>query len=294
MAARYRKTDPRFWKDERVIELGPARKLVALYLFTGQSNRCGLFPFSVGQGAEDTGLGDSFGIAMTEVCETLSWSYDERRHVLYIPTWFKYNPPENPKHMMGCLDDLHELPQTELIKAFAANDVFIPGHCREVFRRAMDSFGIAMPYQEQEQEQKQKSGANGVNAIAGSEGVEPKSTAAGSRKVSRIDARRSEASGEHAELVRHFRAGWKARYGADYPFSEGKDGAHVKWVLQKTAGDLAKAKLAVDAFLRDDDSKVLRKRHPLGWLVSGFSQYLPVPGGDNGAQLLSAPRVHDI
>ncbi len=69
--ARYRKVDPRFWKDEKIVQFSPEEKLVALYLFTAQSNRIGIFSFSPGEAAEDTGtLPQTFAERFQKVCQT--------------------------------------------------------------------------------------------------------------------------------------------------------------------------------------------------------------------------------
>jgi hypothetical protein len=51
----YRKTAPRFWKDEKIRQLDSLNKMVALYVFTGSRTGSG-FTFSVGMAAGDTGL----------------------------------------------------------------------------------------------------------------------------------------------------------------------------------------------------------------------------------------------
>ena len=51
--ARYRKIDPRTWKDEKFRVLLSEEKLIAFYVITAQSNRIGLFNFSPAMAAED-------------------------------------------------------------------------------------------------------------------------------------------------------------------------------------------------------------------------------------------------
>ncbi len=157
MAARYRKIDPRIWTDETFVGLSATEKLVALNILTDQSNRCGLFSFSPALAAERLCMSaDSYAIAFSKVCHSLKWSYDSARRVIYIPTWFKYNKPENPNHLKGCLKDLHDLPQTPLIKDFAANEQYIPSCCLNAFKIAMTiAIGVGMPNLELELEQEQ-------------------------------------------------------------------------------------------------------------------------------------------
>src|SRR5262249_54803175 len=156
--SRYRKIDPRFWKDEKVINLSPEEKLIVLYLFTGQSNRIGIFNFSPGEAAEDLGmLRETFAKGFGKVCERLQIGWDETFRVLYLPTWWKYNCPENPNVLKSCLVDLHEVPQTSLIIEFSKNLRYLPETFHQTFREGLPkSFPQRMPHQEQEQEQEQE------------------------------------------------------------------------------------------------------------------------------------------
>jgi hypothetical protein len=161
---RYRKFDPRTWKDEKFQVLSDREKLAAIYIFTAQSNRCGLFNFSPAQAAEDLGWEpEIFAEAFKRVLETLTWEWDPTARVLYIPSWWRYNPPENPKHLIGCLTDLHELPATRLLARFFANNhALVAGlratldACRDRYpipiEDVSDTSTIRQPYQELEQE----------------------------------------------------------------------------------------------------------------------------------------------
>lgn len=160
MAAKYRKIDPRFWGDEKVKQLVPAEKLVALYLITAQSNRCGIFMYSHGMAREHTRIKeDSYAKAFTSVCEKLEFSYDVDTSVLYIPTWWKYNPPENPKHLQGCLQDIHDLPSTRLLEEFWSNQKHLESWAIDHFEACRDSYadtsGKGHRYQKQKQKQEQ-------------------------------------------------------------------------------------------------------------------------------------------
>jgi uncharacterized phage protein (TIGR02220 family) len=161
--ARYRKIDPRFWKDEKIVTLKPFEKLIALYLFTsGQSNRIGIFSFSPGEACEDLaiphetfreGLVEPFG----NVCQRLKIGWDEASRVLYLPTWWKYNCPENPNVLKACLSDLHELPKTRLLIEFSENLEHLPETFHQTFREGLPKPSPKpCPNQEQEQEQEQE------------------------------------------------------------------------------------------------------------------------------------------
>lgn len=154
MAAKYRKIDPRIWRDERFRMLGPEEKLVALYCLTAQVNRCGLFVFSPAMASEELCLKiEILRGRFAKVIATLRWKWDREQRVLYFPTWWKYNPPENPNVLKGNLTDLEDLPETPLLKEFYANETYLNEELRETFR---ERYPKPSPNQEQEQEQEQK------------------------------------------------------------------------------------------------------------------------------------------
>lgn len=162
---RYQKIDPRFWKDEKIVTLVPEDKLIALYIFTGQSNRIGLFSFSPGEAAEDVGmLPQTFAERFRNVCVTLNLRWDETFRVLYLPTWWKYNPPENANNVVGNLKDLDDVPKSDLVDLFRENLDYLAENLRETFtqtlvKRYPQRLPKRSPSQEQEQEQDIKSGA---------------------------------------------------------------------------------------------------------------------------------------
>lgn len=154
MAAKYRKIDPRIWRDERFRMLGPEEKLVALYCLTAQVNRCGLFLFSPAMASEELCLKmETLRGRFSKAVSTLRWRWDKEQRVLYFPTWWKYNPPENPNVLKGCLTDLEDLPETPLLKEFFANETYLNEELRATFR---ERYPKPSPNQEQEQEQKQE------------------------------------------------------------------------------------------------------------------------------------------
>jgi len=53
--ARFRKIDPRTWRDEKFRHLDPLDKLIAFYILTGQTNRIGIFNFSPAMAVEEIG-----------------------------------------------------------------------------------------------------------------------------------------------------------------------------------------------------------------------------------------------
>jgi hypothetical protein len=156
MARKYRKIDPRIWSDEKFCALKSAEdKLIVLYCLTcPQCNRAGIFRFSPALASEDLHWSiDSYLKRFANVVSRMKWRWDEGSRVLYFPTWWRYNEPENQNHLKGCLTDLDDLPQTSLLQDFANNTTHLPGYLLDTFREAIAK---RMPNQEQEQELEQE------------------------------------------------------------------------------------------------------------------------------------------
>lgn len=162
MASRYRKIDPRIWTDEKFRRLTAEEQRIALYILTAQSNRIGLFSFSPGKATEDLAtLPPAFHKRFLKVCQSLNWEWDPETRVLYLPTWWKYNQPENPNNLIGNLKDLDDLPETPLLERFSSNTAYLSEDLRETFtlalaKRSPQRSPKRSPSQEQEQEQEQK------------------------------------------------------------------------------------------------------------------------------------------
>jgi hypothetical protein len=156
--SRYRKFDPRFWKDEKIRKFDVADKAIAAYLFTAQSNRIGLFNFSPGQAAEDLGmLPQTFREGFQRVSQALDYTFDEEARVLFIPTWWKYNQPENINVLKGCLKDLDDIPETPLISRFCETFRYLDETMHQTFKEGYPKrYPKPSPIQEQEQEQEQE------------------------------------------------------------------------------------------------------------------------------------------
>jgi hypothetical protein len=161
LAAKYRKIDPRFWDDEKVMALDTANTLIAAYCFSNkETNRVGLYPFSVGLASELTKIPRAdFVRRFVSVRNKLGWPFDLATRVLYLPTWWKYNPPENPSHFVGCLSDLHDLPSCHLLGDFLKNDIYLFNDYKDLLKRRAPLFETRVPTRvphsggEQEQEQ---------------------------------------------------------------------------------------------------------------------------------------------
>jgi hypothetical protein len=163
---RYRKVRTAIWSNADFLALDEATKLDVFYLLTGpQTNRIGLYRLSPAGAAEDLGTSiETFRERLGNVCQTFGWTFDATARVLWIPSWWKFNPPENANVLKGCLADLADVPQTPLASDFADNIDPLPPALHETFRQRLPKrlgkrLAIQEQEQEQEQEQKQELGA---------------------------------------------------------------------------------------------------------------------------------------
>lgn len=120
---RYRKLYPRIWSHPKYRRLKQQSRELAIYLLTGpQTNRIGLFRFSVATAAEDLGTTpETLRECIGDVCEAFAWHFDDDARVFFIPSWWKWNQPENVRVLKGNLKDLNEVPPSPLMKLFARN-----------------------------------------------------------------------------------------------------------------------------------------------------------------------------
>jgi len=157
---RYRKLYTRIWRHPGFVGLTDAEKVVAIYVLTGpQSNRLGLYVFSIATAAEDLGsVPETLKKRLTTVCQTLGWLFDARARVVYVPSFFKWNVPENPNVLRGSLKDLSEIPPCGLIDAFAGNIETLPETLHQTFLEGLRQRlpqGSPNQYQDPDQDQKQ-------------------------------------------------------------------------------------------------------------------------------------------
>ncbi len=154
---RYRKLYPRIWRHPGFRALKPSARELALYLLTGpQSNSIGLFHFSPSSAADDLGVSpETVRKGLADIAVTFAWYFDDGARVFYIPSWWRWNPPENTNVLKGNLKALSEIPPSRLADAFARNLETLDETFHETFteccrqRLSKDS-----PNQEQEHDQK--------------------------------------------------------------------------------------------------------------------------------------------
>jgi hypothetical protein len=136
---RYRRLYVRLWRHPGFAALTDSEKVLAIYLLTGpQSNRVGLYMLSIATAAEDLEtVSQTLSKRLVTVCQTFGWLFDKRSRVLFIPSWFRWNPPDNENVMKGALKDLNEIPPCGLIDAFARNIGTVPATLQATFAEGL-------------------------------------------------------------------------------------------------------------------------------------------------------------
>lgn len=161
----YRKLSPFYLRD--LVGTTLVEKAILPYCLAVQSNRIGVFNFSVGRAAEDLEtLPQTFQEGFANVLRLTGWEFDSTSRVLYIPTWWKFHTPENHNVIIGNLKDLRSVNKSELVDKFMNNLEFIPETFHQTFvgtllklypercpKRLRERYHKPSANQEQEQEQ---------------------------------------------------------------------------------------------------------------------------------------------
>jgi hypothetical protein len=151
---RYRKLYPRLWRHPSFVSLTDGDKTVALYVLNGpQSNRLGLYMLSIAAAAEDLrSTPETLKKRLLNVCETFGWLFDADARVIYIPSWWRWNPPENENVLKGNLKDLNDIPSCGLVDAFARNTGYLAETFHQTFLEGLRKH-IPQPSRNQKQYQ---------------------------------------------------------------------------------------------------------------------------------------------
>jgi hypothetical protein len=94
---------------------------------------------------------------LRNVCAIFGWFLDADAFLFYIPSWWRWNRPENGNVLRGNLKDLSEIRASALVDAFVRNIEYVPEGLQETFLDALrERLPRRSPIQDQDQDQKQK------------------------------------------------------------------------------------------------------------------------------------------
>lgn len=136
---RYSTVFTRLWLNPAFSAFTDSEKVLTLFLLTGsQRSRIGLYRLSPAAAAEELGTSvEPFRKRLGTVCAAFGWLFDADARVLYIPTWWRWNPPANANVIRGSLKDLNDIPPCGLMDAFARNTKWIPEQFHEAFLQGL-------------------------------------------------------------------------------------------------------------------------------------------------------------
>jgi len=144
---KYRKLFARIWIHPGFRTLSKNEQLLALYILCGtQINRIGLCRFSISTAAEDLDVTpETVKKGLANVTGTFGWTFDSVAKVLWIPSWWRWNQPENPNVVRGNLKDLNEVPPCSLVDAFAANVTYLDSTPPKEGKSILETFVECLP-----------------------------------------------------------------------------------------------------------------------------------------------------
>ena len=105
-----------------------------------------------------------------------------------------------------------------------------------------------------------------------SENSQPAAAAANSDASKTPRRRTRPANGPHAEFIEFWMTNFHETKGTSYAFRAGRDGAHVKAILEMAGGDLARAQQVALALLSSNESFYVDKGVDLGLLCSQWNR----------------------
>jgi hypothetical protein len=286
----YRTVDTSFWTDPDVRKLPASSKYLLLYLITNpHAHVGGIYYLPDIIAAHDTGieidklktLYDTLTKAKTDrvsiplpAQDSVGFiRRDSKMEVIWVVNMLTYQG-KGEKILRSVASHLKTLHNCPIINDFVKHYPSV----KRFYRHRVSDAPSRVGTQEQEQEQE--------SSAAAAAGTDPplKKSPGDSDELRKP---RKQPAGDHHELIRFFMDGWRRRYGADYVFVEGKDGAAVRWILEKSGG-IDAAKKIVESYLASDEPFVADKHHPVALLRSQINKFRGTPShaaaGSNGAR----------
>ena len=158
-ATRYRTIHCLVWNDDKFPFVSDDCQLVFFHvLTTPMGSAFGLFKAGMAALAEEKRWDvKRYREGFTEGFRNGFFEYDETTRTVFIPNFLKHNPPVNPNVVTGWIDQLREIPDSNMKSKFIQSLSLIcetlPKGFAEAFRKGL---GNGMANQEQEQEQELK------------------------------------------------------------------------------------------------------------------------------------------
>ena len=135
----WRKAYPHEWESPAVQGLTPQQKLVWEFLCHGpQTNRIGYYHWKPKHAAVTLGIrAEELGGDFRAVIEALGWRFDPKASVVWNPTFFRHNSPDNEDHAAGNVRDLEAVPRSVLDTEFLNHTKFLKPSVVHAFQQAV-------------------------------------------------------------------------------------------------------------------------------------------------------------
>lgn len=158
MASPYRKVHCRIWSDDKFPDLSDDAQLVWLHAYTCEySTGLGIYKASLEALAADKGWSvERYREGFADVSKAGLVRYDERRHVVYFPRYFRWNPPENPNVLSGLLKGLGAIPECSEKSRFINDLRMYAEDWGENYTKVFETFAGTLPERSPKQEQEQE------------------------------------------------------------------------------------------------------------------------------------------
>jgi hypothetical protein len=165
---RYRQIYVWLWRHPGFRQLSSDAQRLTLYLLSGpQTNRVGVFAFSVHSAADDLGnTPRTITKGLADVASTFGWMFDAASGVFFIPSWWRWNPPANANVLKGNLKDISEIAPCSLVDTFARNLETLPEALHQTFLDGLRQRLLQRsPTQDQYQESGTETGTRTLRAV---------------------------------------------------------------------------------------------------------------------------------
>jgi hypothetical protein len=121
--ARFSKVSAAFWRSKRVAGLSDVDRLAMLYLLTAEhQTSVGVARIPAMYAAADLSWTEAkFNEARGRLVDAGLIVFDPETHEMFAHGWFRFSPPQNPKHALGMQKQIAET-ESELVRSAALRE----------------------------------------------------------------------------------------------------------------------------------------------------------------------------
>lgn len=282
--ALYSKVDRRIWIDTKFRALSQDAKILWFYLLTCPENSSMPGLLRIGKAALAEALEwfpERLPKPFAELTRNGMAKADWEARFVYLPNSLRYNAPPNPNVVSSWSDHWDNLPECDLkneaFEAFSSEMKRLGEPFAKRFAERLSkpsALGIRIQEQEQDQDQEQEI----LHAAQAPVPTPPDESPVSKTKPKRTRRPVTEQDPSYPQVVATWFQLFEKHKGAKPVFNGGKDGRHVKALLEAFGGDIGKiTNVFENAFA---DAWWAKNRATLADLASNPNRFLtaPLPG----------------